>query len=59
MDEAAWNAKVDDWLPTVEEKAYVKSLMVPCHEQGKIASWIAPPARGIDGHEFEYEYVKL
>jgi benzoyl-CoA 2,3-dioxygenase component B len=33
--------------------------MKPCHQQGKIAGWIAPPAKGIDGKPFEYEYVKL
>jgi benzoyl-CoA 2,3-dioxygenase component B len=26
---------------------------------GKIASWIAPPARGINGQSFEFEYVKF
>ena len=26
---------------------------------GKIANWIAPPRRGINGQPFEYEYVKL
>jgi benzoyl-CoA 2,3-epoxidase subunit B len=59
IDEAAWNAAVDGWLPTAEERAYVKSLMVPCHVQGKIAGWIAPPPKGVNGQAFDYEYVKL
>jgi len=59
LTEEQWNARVDAWLPTAEERAYVKSLMVPCHERGKIAGWIAPPAKGIDGKPFEYEYVRL
>ncbi|MEM7310477.1 MAG: benzoyl-CoA 2,3-epoxidase subunit BoxB [Planctomycetota bacterium] len=59
IDEATWNANAEVWLPTEEDRRYVKSLMVPCHEQGKIAGWIAPPAKGIDGQEFQYEYVKL
>ncbi len=59
VDEATWNARVGEWLPTQEDRDYVKSLMVPCYEPGKIASWIAPPAKGIDGKPFEFEYVKL
>jgi benzoyl-CoA 2,3-dioxygenase component B len=58
LDEAAWNAGAERWLPTAEERAFVKSLMVPCHERGKIAGWIAPPAKGVNGQAFDYEYVK-
>ena len=59
ITEEQWNAGVADWLPTPEDRAYVKSLMKPCHEKGKIAGWIAPPAKGINNQPFEYEYVKL
>ena len=59
VDEPAWNASVDSWLPTDDDRAYVKSLMVPCHEHGKIAGWIAPPNKGIDGKPFEFDYVKM
>jgi benzoyl-CoA 2,3-dioxygenase component B len=59
IDERAWNAGVERWLPTRADTDYVRSLMVPCYERGKIAGWIAPPAKGIDGKPFEYEYVKL
>jgi benzoyl-CoA 2,3-dioxygenase component B len=59
ITEEEWKANVDNWLPTPEDKAYVKSLMVACHEPGKIAGWIAPPKKGINGNAFEYEYVKL
>jgi benzoyl-CoA 2,3-dioxygenase component B len=27
-------------------------------EPGKIAGWVAPPTRGINGQPFEYEYVR-
>ncbi|MCY3753070.1 MAG: benzoyl-CoA 2,3-epoxidase subunit BoxB, partial [Alphaproteobacteria bacterium] len=47
------------WLPTEEDKAYVRSLMHAVTEPGKMAGWIAPPARGIDGKPVDYEYVKL
>ena len=32
--------------------------MKPVHEPGKIAGWIAPPTRGINGQAFEFEYVR-
>jgi benzoyl-CoA 2,3-dioxygenase component B len=48
-----------EWLPTMEDREYVRSLMKPVTEPGKIANWIAPPAAGIKGKPFEFEYVKL
>lgn len=59
LDEAAWNARASEWLPTQDDRAYVKSLMVPCRERGVFASWIAAPAKGIDGLPVDHEYVKL
>ena len=48
-----------EWLPTEEDRAYVQSLMRPVTEPGKIANWIAPPATGIKGKPFEFEFVRL
>ena len=48
-----------EWLPTMEDREYVRSLMHPVYEPGKIANWIAPPAAGIKGKPFEFEYVRL
>jgi benzoyl-CoA 2,3-epoxidase subunit B len=48
-----------EWLPTMEDREYVRSLMHPVIEPGKIANWIAPPAAGIKGKPFEFEYVRL
>lgn len=48
-----------EWLPTVEDREYVRSLMHPVTEQGKIANWIAPPNAGVKGKPFEFEYVRL
>jgi benzoyl-CoA 2,3-dioxygenase component B len=59
IDEATWNRNVDAWLPTTEERAFVKSLMKPCYEPGKMASWIAPPPKGINDLPVDHEYVKL
>ena len=48
-----------EWLPTIEDREYVRSLMHPVIEPGQIANWIAPPAAGIKGKPFEFEYVRL
>jgi benzoyl-CoA 2,3-dioxygenase component B len=58
IDQATWDAKQDDWLPTDDDRAYVQSLMTPVHEQGKVANWIAAPRRGINGKPFDFEYVR-
>jgi benzoyl-CoA 2,3-dioxygenase component B len=41
------------------DKTYVRSLMQPVHQRGKIAAWIAPPRNGINGQPFDYDYVHL
>jgi benzoyl-CoA 2,3-dioxygenase component B len=28
-------------------------------EPGKVANWIAPPAKGINGQPLEFEYVRF
>jgi benzoyl-CoA 2,3-epoxidase subunit B len=48
-----------EWLPTMADREYVGSLMQPVTEPGKIANWIAPPAAGVKGKPFEFEYVRL
>ncbi len=54
-----WERRKGDWLPTDVDRAHVRSLMQPVHERGRIAAWIAPPPRGINGKPFDYEYVHL
>ncbi len=54
-----WARRRDDWLPSESDKAFVATLMQRVVEPGKIAGWVAPPARGIHGKPFEYEYVKF
>jgi benzoyl-CoA 2,3-dioxygenase component B len=54
-----WNANVDQWLPTTAERRHVGSLMTPVYEPGKMASWIAPPSRGINTKPADYDYVRL
>jgi benzoyl-CoA 2,3-dioxygenase component B len=47
------------WIPSESDKAFVHSLQKRVAEPGKMASWIAPPERGINNLPVEYEYVKL
>jgi benzoyl-CoA 2,3-dioxygenase component B len=54
-----WERRKGGWLPTDVDKTYVRSLMQPVHERGRIAAWIAPPRQGINGKPFDYEYVHL
>jgi len=54
-----WQRRKGEWLPTSVDKSYVRSLMQPVHERGKIAAWIAPPRQGINGKPFDYDYVHL
>jgi benzoyl-CoA 2,3-dioxygenase component B len=58
MSQAEWDARHGEWLPTENDKAFVQGLMVPIIERGKFASWIAPPARGINGQAIDFEYVR-
>ena len=56
---AQFEASRAQWLPTDEDRSYVKSLMVPVTEPGKIANWIAPPKQGVDGKPFDWQYVRF
>ena len=54
-----WKARLGEWLPTDEDFSFVRTLMSRVTEPGKIAAWIAPPMRGIDGKPWDYEYVRF
>ncbi len=47
------------WLPTASDRTYVEGLMRPVLRPGEFASWIAPPAKGIDSLPLEHDYVRL
>ena len=59
IDNATWEARHGEWLPNQADEDYIKSLMQPVYEPGKMAGWIAPPLRGINGRPGDFEYVKL
>jgi len=56
---AEWHGQQDRWLPSESDRAFVRSLMQKVTEPGKMASWIAPPDRGINNLPLDYEYVHL
>ncbi|MGQ4807605.1 Benzoyl-CoA oxygenase component B [Candidatus Entotheonellaceae bacterium PAL068K] len=59
ITDAEWTRQSNNWLPTEQDHAFVASLMRPVTAPGHMASWIAPPARGIHGQPLDYEYVKF
>ena len=59
VPEAEWDARRAAWLPTEADEVFVRSLMHWVVERGQFANWIAPPARGINGHPIDFEYVRL
>ena len=59
VSEAEWQANASEWLPATEDQDFVESLMRRVTEPGKIAGWIAPPVRGIDGKPWGFEYVRF
>jgi len=60
ITEAEWTRNVNDWLPSEDDRAFVKSLMTRAViEPGKFANWVAPPGRGIDGKPLDFEYVRF
>jgi benzoyl-CoA 2,3-dioxygenase component B len=55
----AFARRRDEWLPSASDKAYVQSIMArPVLEPGRFASWIAPPAKGINGQPLDFHYVR-
>ena len=54
-----YERRLHEWVPSAEDKAFVKSLMQKVAEPGKMAAWIAPPDRGINNLPIDYEYVHL
>jgi benzoyl-CoA 2,3-dioxygenase component B len=54
-----YERRLYEWVPSPEDKAFVKSLMQKVVEPGKMAAWVAPPDRGINNLPVDYEYVHL
>lgn len=54
-----YERRLHEWIPSPEDRAFVRSLMQQVTEPGRMAAWIAPPERGINSLPVEYEYVRL
>jgi len=54
-----FHRRQDEWFLTDADRRYLESIMKPCLEPGKIAGWIAPPVKGVDGKPFDFEYVRI
>jgi benzoyl-CoA 2,3-epoxidase subunit B len=59
ISQEEFDRRISEWLPTTQDREYVRSLMTPVTETGKIANWIAPPATGTNRQPFNFEYVRL
>lgn len=59
VQEAAWEASRDEFLPTSADMQFITSLMQPVHATGEYATWIAPPRTGINNQPIDYEYVRI
>ena len=59
VSQQEWDAKKNEWLATVEDRAFVASLMGRVVEPGKFAHWIAPPVMGINRQPIDFEYIRF
>ena len=59
IDDATWNKRKGEWLPSTDDGDFIASLMIPVTDVGEFASWISPPKVGIDNKPGDFEYVKI
>jgi benzoyl-CoA 2,3-epoxidase subunit B len=59
ISKAEFARRSTQWLPSIEDREYVQSLMIAVTEPGKIANWISPPTTGVNNKSFDFEYVRL
>jgi len=60
VDAAEFEARRGEWLPTQADHAHLREIQRPVRARGKLAGWLAPPARGIDGMPaLDFDYVRL
>jgi benzoyl-CoA 2,3-dioxygenase component B len=59
IEDATWNRRKGEWLPSAADGDFIASLMTPVTDIGEFASWISPPKVGIDNKPGDFEYVKI
>jgi benzoyl-CoA 2,3-dioxygenase component B len=58
VDQAEWDARRSDWLPTDADRSHVRSLMQRPEDPAAMAGWIAPPTAGIHNRPVDFDYVR-
>jgi benzoyl-CoA 2,3-dioxygenase component B len=59
VDETVFEACRGQWLPTGADRAHLRAIQQPVGERGRIAGWLAPPARGINNMPaLDFDYVR-
>jgi benzoyl-CoA 2,3-dioxygenase component B len=59
ISEAEWKRRKHEWLPSTQDRAYIKNLMSKAiFDPHQMANWIAAPARGINNQPVHFEYVR-
>ena len=60
VDEAQFEARRGEWLPTEADRAHLCAIQQPVLERGRVAGWLAAPARGINSMPaLDFDYVRL
>ncbi|HEX5133343.1 MAG TPA: benzoyl-CoA 2,3-epoxidase subunit BoxB, partial [Candidatus Krumholzibacteria bacterium] len=59
MSKDEFESRRTEFLPTREDRDYVKSVQFLVTDRGKFANWISPPQHGIHGRPLDFEYVRL
>src|ERR1700729_2254402 len=59
IDDATWNKRKGEWIPSLDDGDFIASLMTPVTEPGTYAPWISAPKVGIDNKPGDFEYVKI
>ncbi len=54
-----WTRQSGGWLPSADDLGQVAGLMVPHHQPGEFAGWLAAPSVGINDLPVEYDYVRF
>jgi benzoyl-CoA 2,3-dioxygenase component B len=59
LSEEEWQRRKDEWLPTADDKAYLRNIQSqPVYKPGQFANYIAPPQRGINRQPIDFEYIR-
>ena len=60
VDALTFEAHRNEWLPGEAERTHLRDVQRPVFDRGKVASWLAPPARGINNMPaLDFDYVLL